>query len=101
MHTYHRHYNDDVVFVAGQCTLTFEEILFFSTGLKQVPPLGFSPSPTVQFLHDTEQDGQQSSFLKANTCSCCLQLAVVQLSHDAFVEAFVFGVKNSQGFGYA
>jgi len=87
--------------VAGLCTLSFEEVLFFATGLKQIPPLGFNPSPTIAFLHDREEDGQQSTFPKANTCSCCLQLPVVQASYDSFVEALVFGIKNSQGFGYA
>ena len=86
---------------AEQSALTFEEILFFSTGVKQVPPLGFNPSPTIQFLHAGDCDGQQSSFPKANTCSCCLQLPVMQSSYSAFVEAVVFAIKNSQGFGYA
>ena len=89
------------LFAAGQCALTFEEILFFGTGLKQVPPLGFSPSPTIEFLHNAEGNGNQSTFPKANTCSCCLQLPVVHTSYAEFVDAVVFAIKNSQGFGYA
>ena len=61
----------NVLFVARQC---MQELIFFSTGLKQVPHLGFTPSPTISFLHNTEEDGRQSRFPKANTCSCCLQL---------------------------
>jgi len=89
------------IFLDEQCGLTFEEILFFSTGVKQVPPLGFSPTPAIEFLHETEDDGQQSSFPKASTCSCCLQLPVVQSTYADFVTAVVFGITNSQGFGYA
>jgi len=83
------------------CMLTFEDIMFFSTGVKHIPPLGFTPSPSIKFLHDSEGDGQRSSFPKANTCSCCLQLPVVHATFNAFVEAMVFGIRNSQGFGYA
>jgi len=90
-----------LLLVAGLCVLSFEELLFFATGLKQVPPLGFNPSPTISFLHDTEDGGQQSSFPKANMCSCCLQLPAVQSSYDTFVKAVIFGIKNSQDFAYA
>ena len=38
---------------------------------------------------------------KGNTCSCCLRLPVVHSSYAEFVDAVVFAIKNSQGFGYA
>jgi len=69
--------------------------------VRRIPPAGLHPSPSIAFLHECEQDGQQSAFPKAHTCSCCLLLPVKHASYDAFVQAFAFGIKNSHGFGYA
>ena len=45
---------------------------FFSTGCKDVPPLGLDMS--LAFLHNPEGNGLLSKFPKANTCSCKLSL---------------------------
>jgi len=82
-------------------SISLAEILFFATGVKCIPPVGFSPSPSLTFLHDREVDGTLSAFPKANTCSCCLELPVAHRSYAAFTDAVVFGIKNAHGFGYA
>ena len=44
-----------------------------------LPSTGFTPSPTLTFLHD-----DSSHFLKAKTCSNRLQLPVVHSSYESF-----------------
>jgi len=90
-------------FVAGQLALTLEEILFFSTGVKCVPPAGLSPQPSIGFLHDAELNGNgdKSKYPKGNTCACRVMLPVTHDTYQAFTEAVIFGIKNSHGFGYA
>ena len=86
---------------AGTCPLNLSNIVFFATGLKDLSPAGFNPKPSIEFLHDNEADGRQSTYPKAHTCSCCLQLPVVHNTYELFVEAIVSAMKNAEGFGYA
>ena len=85
----------------GSCDITFPEVLFFSTGLKQVPPLGFNPQPQLRFLHEAENNGLQSMYPKGNTCACVLYLPVSHKSFTSFMEAMNFGIRNAHGFGFA
>jgi len=87
--------------VGGQCQISLEDLLFFVTGVRAIPPLGFNPQPTVSFLHEPEINDQLSAFPKANTCLCALQLPVLHSSYANFIDNFLFAVRNSQGFGYA
>ncbi|CAC5376878.1 G2H3 [Mytilus coruscus] len=50
--------------------ITLGDVLSFATGADCVPPLGFDPSPSITFLHDS------GLFPKANTCSMELKLPV-------------------------
>ena len=85
----------------GQSELTFPDVLFFTTGCKDIPPLGFQPKPYLRFLHQPENDGNQSKFPKANTCANIIMLPVVHKSYALFKEHMELGIKGSQGFGYA
>ena len=61
--------------------VTFRD-MFFSTGWKDVPPLGLEM--TVGFLHEPESNGLLSKYPKANTCSCKLSLPTVHTTYDDF-----------------
>lgn len=81
--------------------LTLANLLVFGTGADVVPPLGFDPPPSIEFLHyQKELDSYQAPYPKANTCSMVLRLPIVD-SYDQFKQNMVFGIRNSQGFGYS
>ena len=80
-------------------TFSFSDILFFTTGCKQLPPLGLSCE--IAFLHDPEDDGKLSKFPKANTCAGILYLPVVHKDYGQFKDAMIFAMQNSRGFGIA
>jgi len=86
---------------AGTSPLCLSDVLFFSTGVREVPALGFRPPPSVQFLHEPEGSGQLSRLPKANTCECIVQLPMTHKSYEAFAEAVAFGIRNAHGFGFA
>jgi len=73
----------------------------FATGSKFVPPTGFRNRPAMDFLHEAENDGRQSTFPKANTCACLLHLPITHTTYEAFVESMNTGILCAQGFGYA
>ncbi len=70
---------------------SFEEILAFSTGSSKVPPLGFIPKPSIEFLH-----ASQSKFPQSNTCGCVLKL---HTNYETFKHDVDLALKNCQGFG--
>ncbi|KAF7251753.1 G2/M phase-specific E3 ubiquitin-protein ligase [Varanus komodoensis] len=35
----------------GESAVTLEDILVFATGIRNIPPIGFDPEPSVKFLH--------------------------------------------------
>jgi len=90
-----------VCFADGRHRLTLADVLFFATGVKRMPPLGFNPPPTLQFLHDKEANGELSRFPKANTCSCCVSLPVLHNTFEQFTADMVFAIGNTQGYGFA
>ena len=56
-------YSLDVIlymFLDGRSCATLENILVFATGASEVPPLGFRPSPSIQFWDDIRP--------RSNTC---------------------------------
>ncbi|CAB4019364.1 G2 M phase-specific E3 ubiquitin- ligase-like, partial [Paramuricea clavata] len=65
----------------GEDSLTFNDILFFSTACKVLPARKIYP--TIQFLHHPEACGEKSRFPKANTCSNILYLPVVHTTYEA------------------
>ncbi|KAL3993338.1 peptidoglycan recognition protein [Sarotherodon galilaeus] len=75
-------------------------ILAFATGANTVPPIGFSPQPSSEFLHQ-EPDAQTMSKLPiANTCINCLKLPL-HTSYKDFQENMDFALGNTHGFGIA
>eukprot|EP00794_Sanderia_malayensis_P017175 gene17175-18904_t len=73
---------------------SFGEILAFSTGSSKVPPLGFIPKPSIEFLHSS-----QSRFPQGNTCGCVLKLPTMHTSYQSFKDDMDFAFKNCHGFG--
>ena len=80
----------------GRLDVNFNDILFFSSGCKELPPLGLKLS--VRFLH-TPEDGLLSRYPKANTCSCVLLLPTIHTEFKQFKEDLTFAFLNGKGFG--
>ena len=81
----------------GGSVVSFSDILFFSSGCKELPPLGLKLS--IRFLHTPEKDGSTSRFPKANTCACVLSLPTIHTEFKQFKEALNFAFLNTKGFG--
>ncbi len=77
-------------------SLSFPEVLSFTSGTPIVPPCGFNPGLKIEFLHFVDIN---SKFPTANTCSCILRLPTAHKNYEDFKEAMEFGMKNSKGFG--
>lgn len=94
-------FSDAILFCPDQeGTQKLETILAFATGASAVPPIGFSPQPSIEFLHQ-EHDGENPSKLPiANTCINCLKLPL-HTSYDGFQENMDFALGNTHGFGIA
>ncbi|XP_067267092.1 G2/M phase-specific E3 ubiquitin-protein ligase-like [Chanodichthys erythropterus] len=90
-----RDYLEDVEEEGGPAKLG--KILAFATGADAIPPIGFSPQPSVEFLH---QDAPSTARLlpMANTCINCMKLPL-HVSYQAFKESMEFALGNTQGFG--
>lgn len=72
--------------------LSLESIVSFATGMPEVPPLGFSPEPSVTFQ-------STSNFPSANTCSNELKLPLRPMSNEEFNYNMTYGILNTAGFG--
>ncbi|XP_059912148.1 G2/M phase-specific E3 ubiquitin-protein ligase-like, partial [Gadus macrocephalus] len=77
--------------------LTLGGILAFATGANEIPPLGLSPRPSVDFLHDLPP-GQGRHLPTANTCINCLKLPLVN-NYEDVKDSMEFAFRNTQGFG--
>ncbi|XP_048010126.1 E3 ubiquitin-protein ligase NEDD4-like [Megalobrama amblycephala] len=88
--TYWRDYLQDAEEEEGPTKL--EDILTFATGSNVVPPIGFSPQPSLEFLHN------EGKYPVANTCINCLRLPIHK-SYEDFKNNMDFGIQNTQGFG--
>lgn len=64
-----------------------------------VPPIGFSPTPSVHFIHKDDDDFS-SPFPMANTCINSIKLPL-HTSYQVFKEKFDFALGNTYGFGRA
>ena len=83
----------------GEIPVNFNDILFFASGCKEIPPQGLRLS--LRFLHIAENNESLSRFPKANTCSCILSLPTVHTDFKQFKEALTFAFLNTKGFGEA
>ncbi|KAJ8273933.1 hypothetical protein GJAV_G00107130 [Gymnothorax javanicus] len=78
-----------------------QKILAFATRARVVPPIGFSPSPSVEFIHKGDDDFSSTPlFPMANTCVNCIRLPL-HVSYQLFKEKFDFALGNTYGFGRA
>ncbi|KAI4812495.1 hypothetical protein KUCAC02_023881 [Chaenocephalus aceratus] len=74
-------------------------ILAFATGASVIPPVGFSPQPSIDFLHGHPSSPKQRlPIAMANTCINCLKLPLLE-TYDDFKECMDFALGNTQGFG--
>ncbi|KAE8299861.1 G2/M phase-specific E3 ubiquitin-protein ligase [Larimichthys crocea] len=71
-----------------------QKILAFATGTSVVPPIGFSPSPSVEFIHKGDDDFSSTPlFPMANTCINCIKLPL-HVSYQLFKEKFDFALMD-------
>ncbi|KAI4797185.1 hypothetical protein KUCAC02_025267 [Chaenocephalus aceratus] len=78
-----------------------EQILAFATGATVIPPIGFQPMPSIDFLHEEEYgDSAVSNLPLANTCINCLKLPL-HSSYSVFKAKLDFAFANTHGFGRA
>lgn len=77
--------------------ITLEDILFFATGCREIPPIGFEVEPSVDFQHSCGVD--DGRYPKANTCACSIQLPVAHNTFSQFKDNMEFGIANGGGFG--
>ena len=85
--------NFEILVDADTLHVTLEDILVFFSGSDMVPPLGFSPPPSIVFNHE-------AMFPTSSTCS--LMLVLPTKYHDnyhAFKSKLLFAFKNHGGFG--
>ncbi|XP_060941362.1 G2/M phase-specific E3 ubiquitin-protein ligase-like [Limanda limanda] len=85
----------------GEGPSKLQKILSFATGASVLPPIGFSPTPSVQFIQKEDDDFSCTPmFPLANTCVNCIKLPL-HVSYQQFKEKFDFALGNSYGFGRA
>ena len=79
-----------------EVTLNLSQILEFDTGAQHIPAIGFSPRPTIEFLHNLSTPRKIST----NTCSNVLKIPGLNELCDQkkFNEEFTFCLLNSPGF---
>lgn len=76
-----------------------QNILVFATGANEIPPIGFIPAPSIEFLHEGSEESSSKRMLPmANTCINCLKLPLLT-SYEVFKENMDFALGNTQGFG--
>ncbi|MGH0162566.1 UNVERIFIED_CONTAM: hypothetical protein FKN15_042949 [Acipenser sinensis] len=79
----------------GNTESSLECILAFATGSSTVPPVGFCPEPSLEFLHPQDV---AAKFPIANTCVNCLRLPLLD-NYENFKTNMDFAICNTQGFG--
>ncbi|XP_037548507.1 G2/M phase-specific E3 ubiquitin-protein ligase, partial [Nematolebias whitei] len=76
-----------------------QNILVFATGANEIPPIGFIPAPSIEFLHEGSEESSSKLMLPmANTCINCLKLPLLT-TYEVFKENMDFALWNTQGFG--
>ena len=67
---------------------TLEDILSFTTGLTQIPPMGLKDTIKVQFL-------QRSPLPRAEACFCIIKLPTIHTDKNVFFDKLDLGILNS------
>lgn len=81
----------------GTRPLNLGKILTFAAGVDSIPPLGFSSTPVIEFLHS--QDANRRVFPEANTCEVILRLPI-HPTYSLFVDFMESGILQSPTFGF-
>ncbi|XP_038560059.1 G2/M phase-specific E3 ubiquitin-protein ligase-like [Micropterus salmoides] len=76
--------------------LKFEDLLIFTTGADEVPPLGFPRKPSVDFY---EQEAGLRRLPYASTCTMCLYLPRGVSQEEELHEMLLLATRGSLGFG--
>ena len=76
----------------GKLLFSCSDVLVFITGASQIPPLGLSPMPSIDFISD---DGLPT----ASTCSNILRIPYTLTEYARFEEVFDLAIRGCQGFG--
>ncbi len=82
--------------LVGRKSLLISDVLVFVTGCENIPPLGFSPKPTIVFDHDC---GQRKISVNTSINRLTFPVSDVLLQYENFKEDIIFCILNSQGFG--
>ena len=89
-------------FSDGTMAISFEQLMQFITGSREIPPSGLSPQPIITFHHSTDwrHNGTASAFfIKANTCANNLILPVDNVdSYATFRQNFQNALELYSGF---
>ncbi|XP_019859560.1 PREDICTED: uncharacterized protein LOC109587781 [Amphimedon queenslandica] len=72
--------------------LSIQDVLVFFTGSDVIPPLGFTPRPSLYF-------DEFIAYPFASTCALSLTLPIKYEEYSKFKEKMVYGFKNHGGFG--
>ncbi|XP_048218789.1 G2/M phase-specific E3 ubiquitin-protein ligase isoform X4 [Perognathus longimembris pacificus] len=70
----------------GKSATTMEDILIFATGCNSIPPAGFKPTPSIEYLH--------TDFPVGNKCNNCLGLPITK-TYKEFEENMDFTIRNN------
>ena len=76
--------------------LKYEEILIFVTGADEVPALGFTNKPSIDFFH---QEAGRRRMPYASTCMMCLYLPRGITQEDELQRMLFQAIRDSMGFG--
>ncbi|KAK5619718.1 hypothetical protein CRENBAI_008407 [Crenichthys baileyi] len=69
-----------------------QNILVFATGSNEIRPVGFSPAPSIEFIHEgSEESSSKQMFPMASSCINCLKLPLIT-SYEAFKESMDPGI---------
>ena len=89
--------NDIAVIEDGikkEVPVSLEDILIFTTGACNVPPMGFEEQPSIQFKKD------EGDLPTASTCTNTLYIPTVHINdYEAFKYKFVVALTCAVGFG--
>jgi hypothetical protein len=72
--------------------VTLEDILIFTTGASAIPPLGFEPNPTINFV-------EWECLPFASSCENIIHFPKTLINYNRYKERMSFALCGSHGFG--
>ncbi|KAA0706278.1 hypothetical protein E1301_Tti022447 [Triplophysa tibetana] len=79
----------------GVFEIELQQILIFASGADRIPALGFTPQPTIGFIHEIGRN-----YPEANTCLVKLKLPIHE-TYENFTKYMFEGIIQSPTFGMA